>query len=266
MMTAEREKGVKMLSIARRIAIGTAVLLIMPVAVWISGWRWQPGADSGWLKAMWWVTETVTQPWGIITHVLLCGWFLWCLRYRLRAAVMLFAILAGAILVGQGMKSWVKEQVQEPRPFVVWLEKTQQVPTSAFYNLKRKARGALVEKQLTQQTEIPQFLRLHWQKETGFAFPSGHTMFAATWALLGVGLLWPRRRTLTIVVLLLWATAVMGSRLLLGMHWPQDLIVATLMSGLLVTIATWLAQKVCGPLTPPIEEVPEIKKREQEGP
>ncbi|XPE61646.1 phosphatase PAP2 family protein [Shigella flexneri] len=38
----------------------------------------------------------------------------------------------------------------------------------------------------------------HWQKETGFAFPSGHTMFAASWALLAVGLLWPRRRTLSI--------------------------------------------------------------------
>jgi membrane-associated phospholipid phosphatase len=29
--------------------------------------------------------------------------------------------------------------------------------------------------------------------ETGFAFPSGHTMFAASWALLAIGLLWPRR-------------------------------------------------------------------------
>lgn len=29
---------------------------------------------------------------GIITHVVLCAWFLWCLRFRLKAAVMLFAI------------------------------------------------------------------------------------------------------------------------------------------------------------------------------
>ncbi|MDA4825234.1 phosphatase PAP2 family protein, partial [Enterobacter kobei] len=50
--------------------------------------------------------------------------------------------------------------------------------------------------QLAEQQDIPTFLRKHWQKETGFAFPSGHTMFAASWALLGVGLLWPRRRTL----------------------------------------------------------------------
>ena len=59
-----------MLSIARRTAVGAGILLIMPVAVWISGWQWQPGTNSGWLKALFWITETVTQPWGIITHTL----------------------------------------------------------------------------------------------------------------------------------------------------------------------------------------------------
>ncbi len=253
-----------MLLIARRTAAGAGILLIMPVLVWISGWQWQPGADSLWLKILFWMTETVTRPWGIITHAVLCLWFLWCLRFRLRAAIMLFAILAGAIAVGQGIKSWVKGHAQEPRPYVIWLEKTHHVPVSDFYNLKRKARGELVKDQLAEQKDIPAFLRKHWQKETGFAFPSGHTMFAASWALLGVGLLWPRRRKITIVVLLLWATGVMGSRLLLGMHWPVDLIVATLISWLLVTLATWLAQRICGPLTPPLEEKREIASREQE--
>ena len=69
------------------------LLLIMPVAVWVSGWSWQPGHNVWWLKSLYWITETVTQPWGIITHVVLCAWFLWCLRFRLKAAVMLFAIL-----------------------------------------------------------------------------------------------------------------------------------------------------------------------------
>lgn len=252
-----------MFSIARRTSAGAALLLIMPVAVWLSGWRWEPGMASGWLKTLYWITETVTQPWGIITHVVLCGWFFWCLRFRLRPAIMLFAILAGAILIGQGAKSWVKQQVQEPRPFVLWLEKTHHIPVDEFYTLKRKARGEMVKELLTEQDNIPPFLRKHWQKETGFAFPSGHTLFAASWALLGVGLLWPRRRRITIAVLLLWATAVMGSRMMLGMHWPRDLVVATLISWLLVTVAVWLAQRICGPLTPPGEEAREIKEREQ---
>ena len=250
-----------MLLIARRTAVGAALLLIMPAAIWISGWKWHPGLSAGTMKLLYWVTETVSQPWGIITHVILCAWFLWCLRFRLRAAIMLFLILAAAILVGQGMKTWIKGRVQEPRPFVIWLEQTQQVPVTQFYALKRKERAKLVHEQLAQEQQIPGFLRKHWQKETGFAFPSGHTMFAASWALLGVGLLWPRRRWVTLALLLTWATAVMGSRLALGMHWPQDLIVATLISWLLVTLATWLAQRFCGPLSPPGEEAQDIKKR-----
>jgi phosphatidylglycerophosphatase B len=97
-----------MLLIARRTAVGAALLLIMPAAIWISGWKWHPGLSAGTMKLLYWVTETVTQPWGIITHVILCAWFLWCLRFRLRAAIMLFLILAAAILVGQGMKTWIK--------------------------------------------------------------------------------------------------------------------------------------------------------------
>ncbi|SUW63772.1 Phosphatidylglycerophosphatase B [Buttiauxella agrestis] len=253
-----------MRAIAKRTTIGAGILLIMPLTVWISGWQWVPGAQGAWLKMMYWVTETVTQPWGIITHVCLCAWFLWCLRFRLKAAVMLFAILGAAILVGQGVKSVIKDKVQEPRPFVVWLEKTQHIPTDEFYNLKRKQRSELVKSQLESQSEVPGWLRKHWQKETGFAFPSGHTMFAASWALLGVGLLWPRRRTWTIALLLVWAVGVMGSRLVLGMHWPRDLVVATLISWILITLATWLAQKLCGPLSPPRQEDEEIAERDGE--
>lgn len=53
-----------MLSIAKRTAVGAGLLLIMPVAVWVSGWSWQPGHNVWWLKSLYWVTETVTQPWG----------------------------------------------------------------------------------------------------------------------------------------------------------------------------------------------------------
>ncbi|MCW2482857.1 phosphatase PAP2 family protein, partial [Candidatus Symbiopectobacterium sp. NZEC135] len=118
-----------------------------------------------------------------------------------------------------------------------------------FYSLPRPERARLVAEQLNAQTQIPEWLRAHWQFETGFAFPSGHTLFAATWALLAVGLLWARRHYKTVVVLMVWASGVMGSRLVLGMHWPQDLIAATLMSWVLVVLACTLAQRWCGPLT-----------------
>lgn len=174
-----------MRSIARRTAVGAALLLVMPVAVWISGWRWQPGEQSWLLKAAFWVTETVTQPWGVITHLILFGWFLWCLRFRIKAAIMLFAILAAAILMGQGVKSWIKDKVQEPRPFVMWLEKTHHIPVDEFYTLKRAERGNLVKEQLAEEKNIPQYLRSHWQKETGLPF------LPVTRCLLPVGHCWP---------------------------------------------------------------------------
>ncbi|KHT22796.1 MULTISPECIES: phosphatidylglycerophosphatase B [Pectobacterium] len=246
-----------MYEIAKRTTIGAALLLIMPMIIWMSGWQWQPEYDGLWLRVLFWITETVTSPWGILTSIVLSIWFLWCLRFRLKPALGLLVIMAITVLIGQGIKSVIKEWVQESRPYVVWLEKNHQVDDSYFYSLPRKERSELVKTQLQDQTQIPQWLRSHWQFETGFAFPSGHTMFAATWALLGVGLLWARRHYKTVVILMLWASGVMGSRLVLGMHWPQDLVVATLISWLLVVVASWLAQRWCGPLSLQYEEIKE---------
>jgi phosphatidylglycerophosphatase B len=88
-------------------------------------------------------------------------------------------------------------------------------------------------------------------------------MFAASWALL-VSVCFGRVVVLDHCRAAGVGDGVMGSRLLLGMHWPRDLVVATLISWMLVTIATWLAQRLCGPLTPPVEEKQEIAEREQE--
>ena len=45
-----------MLLIAKRTAIGAALLLVMPVIVWLSGWQWQPGQAPAMLKMWYWVT------------------------------------------------------------------------------------------------------------------------------------------------------------------------------------------------------------------
>lgn len=234
-----------MLSIAKRTVPGLLILLIMPIAVWGIGWHWHPGNNAKWLKLFYWVTETVTQPWGVITHVLLCGWFVWCLWLRLKPALILFLLLSLTIACGQGVKSWIKNRVQEPRPYVVWLEEKYQMPIEQFYTLSRAQRAIMIKRQLHEERAAPAWLQKHWQKEAGFAFPSGHTIFAASWALLATGLLWPRRRIATIVTLMVWAIAVMGSRLVLGMHWPQDLIAGAVLSWLLATVVCWFIQRLC---------------------
>lgn len=251
-----------MWNIAKRISAGTFILLLPTLVIWLAGWQWQPGGNESWLKALFWITETVTAPWGIVTSALLSGWFLWCLRFRIKPAIALLVILGCVILVGQGVKSLIKEQVQEPRPFVVWLEAEHQIDNRYFYSLPRPERSALVKQQLESQSLIPPWLNSHWQFETGFAFPSGHTVFAASWALLAVGLLWPRRHYKTVIILMLWAQGVMMSRLVLGMHWPRDLVAATLISGLLVAIVCSLVQRWLGPLTITLPEQREIEQRE----
>lgn len=248
--------------ILRRTTVAMLLLLVMPVLVLLFGWQWQPGETGTPSLILFWFTETVTRPWGILTSAILCGWFLWCLRFRLKPALFLLVIMIAAIMVGQYAKSLIKDRVQEPRPYVVWLEKEAGISNDYFYDLKRKQRSRLVEQTVADNPLLPDWLKRHWAFETGFSFPSGHTMFAASWALLGVGLLWPRRHYVTIALLLFWASMVMGSRLVLGMHWPRDVIVSTLLSWLFITVATWLAQRFCGPLSVPPEEAQEIDSRE----
>ena len=109
-----------------------------------------------------------------------------------------------------------------------------------FYNLKRKDRGALVKEQLAEQQDIPTFyvntgkrdrlcvsIRAHHVRRQLGTSCRRPFMAAASDChyrhFTGLG------------------DGVMGSRLLLGMHWPRDLVVATLISWLLVTLATgWL--------------------------
>ncbi|MBE5251801.1 MAG: phosphatidylglycerophosphatase B [Enterobacterales bacterium endosymbiont of Blomia tropicalis] len=253
-----------MYKILRRTTVGLLLLLIMPLTVWVSGWQWQPGESGTVLKFLFWMTETVSSPWGTLTSLLLSAWVMWCLRFRWKPAILLLLIMNVTILTGQYTKSYIKDRVQEPRPYVVWLEHSHDLDDKAFYALKRKQRSQRVETLMADDTLLPAWLKRHWAHETGFAFPSGHTMFAASWALLIAGLLWPRRHYKTVAIVFLWASAVMGSRLLLGMHWPRDLVMATGLSWLLVTIATWLAQRFCGPLSLPPGEQNEVAQRKPE--
>lgn len=237
-----------MLAITKRIIGGSVLLLLLPLLVWLSGWKWQPGGNEKVLKVLYWVTETVSIPWGILTSLLLGGWFLWCLRFSLKPSIVIFMLLMVVLLSGQGIKSVMKEWKQEPRPFVMWLEANYHIDEKNFYSLPRKARSVLVGEQLQSRQDVPVWLINHWQSETGFAFPSGHTLFASTWALLGVAMLWSCRRYKTVVLLMLWAGGVMTSRLLLGMHWPKDLMMAVVISGVLVAIVSRLALRWFTPI------------------
>ncbi len=71
--------------------------------------------------------------------------------------------------MGQGVKS-IKDKVRETT--FVMAEKNTSYSVDEFYTLKRAERGKSGERTVTEEKNIPQYLRSHWQKETGF--PSGH--------------------------------------------------------------------------------------------
>jgi undecaprenyl-diphosphatase len=63
----------------------------------------------------------------------------------------------------------------------------------------------------------------------GSSFPSGHTLSTAAFATAGalcVARIWPRAASVAMALAVLWTGLVAVSRLVLGVHWPSDVLVA----------------------------------------
>lgn len=70
-----------------------------------------------------------------------------------------------------------------------------------------------------------------WQTEWywGPSFPSGHTLVVAAFATalaLGASRIWPSTRRTALSIALVWILVVACSRLVLGVHWPTDVLAA----------------------------------------
>jgi phosphatidylglycerophosphatase B len=225
-------------------------LLAPALAAWVVRWRWEPG-DGAWIASAVAVTNTAGFPYAIATSVILAALFVLSLKLTRPRAVLAFVLLCTvAIGFGQGMKSLLKNTFEAPRPYVGWIGRSHGLESAAFYGMPRSARAAWIEKELAQDARVPAVLREHWQRETGFSFPSGHTSFVATWAMLAGALLWPRGRGSRVLccAVVAWALAVEATRMVLGMHWPRDVAAQVLLSWLTVAVLVAIWQKQLTPL------------------
>ncbi|MCX8710951.1 phosphatase PAP2 family protein [Gilliamella sp. B3464] len=221
-----------------------AIFLVIPLVIIAINWHWQPESLNNTSKFFFVITETASFPWAIITSFVL--FILFCLLLNIKTTkkiVLIGILLVGAILTGQMIKAVIKSQTAESRPYVLWMNKQYQLSDDKFYSLAKSEKKQLIDQLLTNSNMIPTWLREHWQNETGYSFPSGHTLFAVTWAFLAVTLLGFKRHYIVVYMLIIWALLIEISRLCLGMHSPVDLLCGVLVAWIISLICYFYAQK-----------------------
>ena len=231
------------LVIKKTIAVLT-IFLIIPLSVTAVNWKWQPTSINSTSEYFFWLTETASFHWAIITSGLLFLLFCLLLVNKTKKMIsLLLLILVSAMLGGQIIKSLIKQQTAESRPYVLWLAKEYHFNDKQFYSQTRAERKATIEQLLVNSNTIPNWLAQHWQNETGYAFPSGHTLFAATWAFLAIALLSFKRHFLIVNAIIIWSLLIETSRLLLGMHSAYDLILGIVLAWVISLICCFYARK-----------------------
>ena len=208
-----------------RLLAVTALLLLVPLAFWLSGCHWQ-GNEAPLNYLLYLVTQTGGNPVAFASiAVLFVLLYYTHRRGEGRALLLVVLISLGATQIG---KSLLKPLIGEARPYVVILTKDDPARIRDFYAAKRSVRADAVRAYYAKTASpAPSHLIAHR------AFPSGHSTFAASWALLFAGIIGfaNRRRSLITGAVITWAMLVMASRVWLGMHYPIDLVGGVLLAG-----------------------------------
>lgn len=233
-----------MQAVIKKTLVTLAIFLITPIVIIAINWQWQPQSLNSMSKYLFWLTQTAGIPWAILTCAFFPVLFAICLKIKSKVQfIKLVLILAMAILLGQLFKTVIKSYTADSRPFVIWIEKNHHIDDKYFYSLPRSEREAVIEQYVYQSPEIPNWLFQHWKNETGYTFPSGHTLFAATWAFLALLFLNFKRGQNVIGFIIAWAVFIEISRLALGMHHPIDLICGSILAWAIALFTYYVALK-----------------------
>ena len=195
-----------------RLLAVTALLLLVPLAFWLSGWHWQ-GNEALLNYLLYLVTQTGGNPVAFASIAVLFALLYYTHRRGEGRALLLVVLISlGATQVG---KSLLKPLIGEARPYVVILTKDDPARIRDFYAAKRSVRADAVRAYYAKTANpAPSHLIAHRAKETGYSFPSGHST-----------------SSLITGAVITWAMLVMASRVWLGMHYPIDLVGGVLLAG-----------------------------------
>ena len=229
----------------KKLSIFTFLMLLIPLFTWVTGWKWTfGGMDYRLYDLDFWLfflTETGSAPYALITCVIFMFWLMRLTRKRYSWFLVGF-ICASSVVGTQIIKESAKTLFKEPRPFVTEMFPTQ---TEQFYALPEaeQAQAVLTLAEKTHPADAD-FVAEHQAGELGYSFPSGHTIFAVSWLLVFGGLLFGLGGQAVIfaqIFAILWAGLMLISRLRLGMHYPIDLFVSTLISWVFhIIVFVWI--------------------------
>lgn len=234
---------------------GLCFLLLLPAMVaFILNWHWSPIYLNSF--SWYWValTETAGNPIAMITSVVFFLIFVLILKINTWSLLWRLAVIVGlALLLGQGIKSIVKNYSVEPRPYVLWMEEVGAVNHTTFYSAEENMRQSFIASTARTFHIPPKEVLRHWQQEINYSFPSGHTLFAATWAFLAIIFLRFCIHYIVITVMIGWTLIIEISRLVLGMHHPGDIAASVIIAyficlGVYFCAKRWHIVEYCKPI------------------
>lgn len=228
----------------QKLTFYTVLMLFVPIIAWLIGWQWT--GDENIITTLdyplYWLTESGSVPYAILTCVLLMLWLMYLTRHRY-SWLLVGAICAGSVIGTQAIKTVAKQSFAEPRPYVVAMTGEK---TDHFYALSRDERSEWVA-QHYQNSPYP-LISHHRMNETGYSFPSGHTIFSVSWLLVFAGLLAGVKGQAVVfakIFAISWSALMLISRLRLGMHYPIDLFISTLIAWIFhLALFIWIVPRL----------------------
>lgn len=209
-------------------------MISLPLAIFLNNSQLFPLIDlQGYLAHfLYSITWTGTIPFGIAFILFILG-----LCYQ-QLPKKIFLQLFIAVLISQSagviLNKGLKNIFHEIRPNIQWLDSYSLLDKGTFYSQDKSQRRQILKNAISNSNNrlpMSESIAKHWIKEVGYSFPSGHTQFAVSFVLIVSFYLLACGGFILPVLLLAWGLLMELSRMLLGLHWSQDVLASAIIGG-----------------------------------